>query len=581
VTDIYVAEILESKDPSEREDHRDRPEGKLPSPPDDPANTPPITRRKEAPFSVAQERLWLLDQLEPGSAVYNVPGALRLRGPLKVAALEQSLNEIIRRHEILRTTFSSAEGKPVQTISASLNLSLPLVDLTDSPSKELEDNARRLARDAARQPFDLAQGPLLRATLLRLGEEDHVLLLNMHHIIFDTWSMGLFYRELSVLYEAFLNAESSPLSDLPIQYADFAVWQREVLDGEVFEKQFSYWKKQLKNVSILQLPTDRVRPAVQSFRGKRQSVELSKELTQGLKALSCKEGATLLMTLLAAFQTLLHRYTGQDDIVVGSPIAGRTRAEFQGLIGVFVNAVVLRTNLSGNPTFHEVLARVREMVLGAYAHQDLPFEKLVEKLQPERSLSRSPLFQAMFVLQNAPDEPVKFKRLNVSPVSIDSETAEFDLLMYMSESGQGIKASLEYNTDLFDAATIERMLSHFQVLLKGIVDNPEVPIARLPLLTEVERHQLVIKWNDTKTDYPRSKTIPQLFEEQVQRTPNGTAAVFEDQKLSYGELNARANRLGHYLRELGVGPETLVGICVERSFEMVVGILGILKAGGA
>ena len=581
MTVIYVAGILETKDPSEREDHRDRPEGKLPLPSDNPANASPITRRKEAPSSVAQERLWFLDQLEPGSTVYNVSGALRIRGPLKVAALEQSLNEIIRRHEVLRTTFSSAEGKPVQTISSSLTLSLPLVDLTDSPSQELEDNARRLARDAARQPFDLARGPLLRATLLRLGEEDHVLLLNMHHIIFDTGSMGPLYRELSVLYEAFLNAESSPLSDLPLQYGDFAVWQREGLHGEVFERQFSYWKKQLKNVSTLQLPTDRARPAVQSFRGKRQSVELSKELTQGLEALSYKEGATLFMTLLAAFQTLLHRYTGQEDIVVGSPMAGRTRAEFQGLIGVFVNAVVLRTNLSGNPTFNEVLARVREMVLGAYAHQDLPFEKLVEKLQPERSLSRSPLFQAMFVLQNAPDESVKFKGLHVSPVRVDSETAEFDLLLSMSGSGQGIRGSLEYNTDIFEASTIERMLGHFQVLLKNIVNNSEISIGRLPLLTEAEQHQLVIEWNDTKTDYPRSKTIPQLFEEQVERTANATAVVFEDQKLSYGELNARANQLGHYLRELGVGPETLVGICVERSFEMVVGILGILKAGGA
>lgn len=560
---------------------RDRLGGQLRLPPDNLANAPPATIRKEAPSSFAQERLWFLDQLEPGTTVYNVPGALRIRGPLKVATLGQSLNEIVRRHEALRTTFSFVEGKPVQTISSSLNLSLPVVDLTDSSSGEREDNARRLARDAAREPFDLAQGPLLRATLLRLCEEDNVLLLNMHGIISDPWSMGVLYRELSILYERFLNAQPSPLSNLPMQYGDLAVWQREWLQGEVLERPLSYWKKQLENVSTLQLPTDRPRSAVQSFRGERQSVELSKELTQGLKALSGKEGVTLFMTLLAAFQTLLHRYTGQHDIVVGSPIVGRNRSEFEGLIGVFVNTLVLRTDLSGNPTFHTVLRRVRQMVLGAYAHQDLPFEKLVEELQPERNLNHLPLFQVMFVLQNAPTEALESGGLSVSPVSVDSEAAEFDLLLCMSDLGQGIEASLQYNTDLFEASTIERMLGHCQALLKGIVDDSEVPIGRLPLLTGAEQHQIVIEWNDTKTTYPSNKTIPQLFEEQVERTANATAVVFEEQKLTYGELNERANQLGHYLRGLGVGPETLVGICVERSFEMVVGILGILKAGGA
>jgi amino acid adenylation domain-containing protein len=581
LTNNDVAGMAETKDRSEREDHRDRPEGKLPLPPDNPANASPITRRKEAPSSVAQERLWFLDQLEPGSTVYNVPGALRIRGPLKVAALEQSLNEIIRRHDALRTTFSVVEGELLQIISSSLNLSLPVVDLTDSSNREREEKARRLAGDEARRPFDLARGPLLRATLLRLGEEDHVLLLNMHSIVSDSWSMGVLYHELSVLYEAFLNAQPSSLPDLPIQYGDFAVWQREWLQGEVLEKQLSYWKKHLENVSTLQLPTDRPRPAVQSFRGERRSIELSEELAQGLKALSRNEGVTLFMTLLAAFQTLLHRYTGQNDVVVGSPIAGRNRAEIEGLIGFFVNTVILRTNISGNPTFQALLARVREMALGAYAHQDLPFEKLVEELQPKRSLSHSPLFQVMFVLQNAPSEALKFGGLSVSPVSVDSETAEFDLFLSMSESTKGIKASLEYNTDLFDAATIDRMLGHFQVLLKGIVDYPEVPIGILPLLTDAERHQLVSEWNETKTDYPRNKSIHQLLEEQAERTPNATAAVFEDQNLSYRELNQQANQLGHYLIELGVGPEVLVAICVERSFEMVVGMLGILKAGGA
>src|SRR5713226_2349554 len=361
LTKNYVAGIAETKDSGEREDHLYRPEGHLLSPSDNPENASRIPRRrsrKEAPPSFGQERLWFLDQLEPGSTVYNVPGALRIKGPLKLAALERSLNEIIRRHEALRTTFSSVEGEPVQIISSSLNLSLPVVDLTDSFNREREDKARRLAGREARRPFDLARGPLLRATLLRLGEEDHVLLLNMHSIVSDGWSMGVLYRELSVLYDAFLNAQPSPLSDLPIQYGDFAVWQREWLQGEVLERQLSYWKKQLENLSTLQLPTDRPRLSVQSFRGERQSIELSRELAQGLKALSCKEGATLFMTLLAAFQILLHRYTGQNDIIVGSRVAGRNRAEIEGLIGFFVNTVILRTNVSGNPTFQELLARV-------------------------------------------------------------------------------------------------------------------------------------------------------------------------------------------------------------------------------
>jgi len=573
--------MAETKDRSEREDQFYSPEGTLPLPLDNPKDASQILRcpsRKEAPPSFGQERLWFLDQLQPGSTVYNVSDALRINGPLKVAALERSLNEIIRRHDALRTTFSVVEGKLLQIISSSLNLSLPVVDLSN---REQEDKARRFAGEEARRPFDLARGPLLRATLLRLGEEDHVLLLNMHHIVSDSWSMGVLYRELSVLYETFLNARPSPLPDLPIQYGDLAVWQREWLQREVLEKQLSYWKNQLENFSTLQLPTDRPRPALQSFRGERQSIELSEELAQGLKALSRSEGVTLFMTLLAAFQTLLHRYTGQNDVVVGSPIAGRNRAEMKGLIGLFVNTVILRTNVSGNQTFQELLARVRDTALEAYTHQDLPFEKLVEELQPKRSLSHSPLFQVMFVLQNAPSEALKFGGLSVSPVSVDSETAEFDLFLSMSESTQGIKASLEYNTDLFDAATIDRMLGHFRVLLKGIVDHPEVPIGTLLLLTEAERHQLVSEWNDTKTDYPKNKSIHQLFEEQAERTPDATAVIFEDQKLSYRELNQQANQLGHYLIELGVGPEVLVGICVERSFKLVVAMLGILKAGGA
>jgi amino acid adenylation domain-containing protein len=581
LTNIYVPGIAETKDPSEREDHRDSPEGKLPLPPDNPDNASPITRRKEAPSSFAQERLWILHQLEPGSTVYKFSEALRIRGTLKVAALEQSLNEIIRRHEALRTTFSSSEGKPAQIISSSLNLSLPVVDLTDGSNKEREDKARRLAGDEAQRPFDLARGPLLRATLLRLGEEDHVLLLNMHSIVSDTWSMGVLYRELSILYEAFLNAQPSPLLELPKQYGDFAVWQRERLHGEVLETQLSYWKKQLKNVFPLQLPIDYPRPSVQSFRGERQSVELSKELTQGLKALSDREDVTLFTTLLAAFQTLLHRYTGQDDIAVGSPVAGRNREDFKGLIGVFVNAVVLRTNISGNPTFHELLGRVRETVLRAYAHQDMPFEKLVEELQPERNLSRSPFFQVLFVFENGPKFSLNLPGVEVSPIEVDSGTANFDLTLSMTQADASLTASLEYNTDLFEEATIDRMLGHFETLLQGVVANPDQRLSALPLLTEGERQQLLLEWNDTSREYPRDKCIHELFEAHSARDPDAIAVVCHEKSLTYGELNQRANQLAHYLRKLGVEAEVMVGLCVERSLDMVVGLLGILKAGGA
>ncbi|MGH7931425.1 MAG: condensation domain-containing protein, partial [Candidatus Binatia bacterium] len=360
----------------------------------------PVSRDPTLPLSFAQERLWFLDQLEPGSTVYNMPGVFRLKGPLNVAVLKQSLNEIVRRHEALRTTFRSVEGSPQQVVASGLTLPLPVMDLSHRCESDRENEARRLAAEEARRPFDLSRGPLLRAILLRLHQEEHFLLLNMHHIVSDGWSMGVFFREISVLYEAYSNGKPSPLAELPIQYADYAVWQRNRLQGEVLETQLSYWEKQLEDISTLDLPTDRPRPAAQSFRGARLSLELSKELTEGLKALSRKERVSLFMTLLAAFQTLLHRYTGRDDIAVGSPIAGRNRAEIEGLIGFFINTLVLRADLSGNPTFRELLARVREAALGAYDHQDVPFEKLVQELHPERNLNQSPLFQVMFVLQN-------------------------------------------------------------------------------------------------------------------------------------------------------------------------------------
>jgi hypothetical protein len=544
-----------------------------------------IRRRvKQGPafLSFSQQRLWFLDRYQPNSSVYNVPSALRLRGSLDIGALEQSLNEIIRRHESLRTTFTIEGGEPVQVIAPPVSLSLPLVDLSDRRESQREEEALGLAREEAEWPFDLVQGPLFRSKLLRLGKDDHVLLLTMHHIVSDGWSMGVLHRELSVVYRAFCRSESSPLAELPIQYADFAVWQREWLQGEVLESQLSYWKKQLEGIpAVIDLPTDRPRPAVQSFRGKRQSIKLSKELMQGLKALSRKEGVTLFMTLLAAFQTLLYRYTGQEDIVVGSPIANRNRTEIEGLIGFFVNTLVLRSNLSDNPSFRKLLARVRQTALEAYEHQDLPFEKLVEALNPQRSLSHSPLFQVMFILQNAPSTALSFERLSVSPLRVGAETAKFDMTLSMHESVDGLRGSLQYNTDLFDDATITRLLGHLQVLLEGVVANPDERIGHLRILSDTEKRQLLIERNDTKGDYPQYKCIHELFEEQVEKSPDAVAVIFEHQQLTYWELNTRANQLAHYLRKRGVGPETLVAICMERSVEMVVALLGILKAGGA
>jgi amino acid adenylation domain-containing protein len=542
----------------------------------------PRTRKESPPLSFAQARLWFLDQLEPNSSLYNVPWAMRLRGPLAIAPLTQALNTLLARHEILRTTFNSVDGSPIQVISEPRPLELSVIDLRSWKEIERELEAVRLAEADARQPFDLIRGPLLRATLIRLGEEDHVMLLTMHHIVSDGWSTVVFERELSELYQALSKGLPPPLADLPIQYADFAVWQRNWLQGKVLDEQLSYWKKQLGNLpAVLNLPTDRPRPPVQSYRGARQTAEFSKDLTQRLKALSRKEGVTLFMTLLAAFQTLLHRYTGHDDVAVGSPIAGRNRKEIEGLIGFFVNTLVLRCNFSGDPTFNEVLIRAREMALGAYAHQDLPFEKLMEELKPERSLNHSPLFQVMFDLQNESTAALQIEGLTLSSFKMENGTAKFDLTLTMSETREGLRASLRYNTDLFEAATIKRLLGHFGTLLEGIVSNPQARIPELPILTDAEKHQLLIEWNDTKRDYRTENCVAELFETQAQRVPGAVALVFSDERITYAELNRRANQLAHYLQKLGVRPGTLVGICMEQSLEAVVALLGILKAGGA
>ncbi|WP_445299506.1 amino acid adenylation domain-containing protein [Microcoleus sp. B3-A4] len=542
----------------------------------------PISREGDLPLSFAQQRLWFLDQLMSGTPLYNLPNALRLKGSLNVTALEQSLSEIVRRHEALRTTFSAVNGQPIQVIHPAVTLLLPIVDLRKLPETEREAEAQRLAAEEAQRPFDLVNEQLFRVKLLHLGQEEYCLLLTMHHIVSDGWSLGVFMRELTALYEAFSTEKSSSLPELPIQYADFGVWQNEWLVGEVLEVQLNYWKRHLGGqLPVLELPTDRPRPPVQTYRGARQSLELPKKSSDALKALSQQEGVTLFMTLLAVFQILLYRYTGQEDVIVGSPIANRNRVEIEGLIGFFVNTLVLPTELSGEPSFRELLGRVREVALGAYAHQDLPFEKLVEELQLERDLSRNPLFQVMFVLQNAPISALEFRGLSLTPLEVHNGTAKFDLTLELEESAEGIRGWFEYNTDLFDTLTITRMANHFQTLVEGIVANPEQRLWGLPLLSAAQQHQLLVEWNNTQTDYPNQTCIHQLFEAQVERTPNAVAVVFENEQLTYQQLNYRANQLAHHLQKLGVEPEMLVGICVERSLEMIVGLLGILKAGGA
>ncbi len=551
----------------------------------------PISRIGDIPLSFAQQRLWFLDQLLPKNPFYNVPAALHLKGWLNLAALEQTFNEIVQRHEALRTNFVMQSGQPVQVIKSSLKISLLIIDLQQQRSAEREIQARQLITQEAQRPFNLSTEPLLRVTLLRLDEAEHILLLNMHHIVSDGWSIGVLVQEIAALYTAFTNNQPSPLPQLKIQYADFAQWQRQSLQGEVLETQLAYWRKKLDNISILNLPTDKPRPAVQSHRGARQFIKLPKSLSAKLLTLSQQEGVTLFMTLLAAFQILLYRYTQQEDIAVGSPIANRNRSEIEGLIGFFVNSLVLRTNLSGNPTFRELLSQVKEVAFGAYAHQDVPFEKLVEELHPERSLNQNPLFQVAFALQNAPMSALELPGLTLSPWQFDSETTRFDLEFHLWEqepnnglwvdNSEGISGFVIYSTDLFEDATITRMLEHFRILLEGIVANPEQKIANLPLLSDAELHQLLVTWNNTQVDYPQDKCIHQLFESIVEQNPDAIALVLKEQQLSYQELNIRSNQLAHYLKKLGVTSEVLVGLCVERSFDMVIGMLGILKAGGA
>jgi len=534
------------------------------------------------PPSFGQQQLWLLDRLLADGSVYNVPAVVRLVGVLEIEALRKALREVVRRHEVLRTRFEVEDATPVQVIAPELKFELEVEDLSALAAREREAEAQRRAQEEAAQPFDLEHGPLLRARLLRLGESEHWLLLTLHHIVTDGWSSGVLRRELSVLYEAFRAGRPSPLPELPVQYADYAVWQREWLRGEVLEEQLSYWKQALADLPVLELPTDRPRPAVASNRGARFGFELGEDLTRELKELGRRERATLFMTLLAAFQVLLYRFSGQEDVAVGVPLAGRRRPELEGLIGFFVNMLVLRGDLSGQPSFKDHLARVRTQALAAYAHQDMPFAKLVEELAPTRNLSRNPLFQVCFALENTPPGKWQLPGLEAQVIKgVRDQMAKFDLQFFVAEEQGKINVAVEYATDLFDASTVERMAGHWRVLLEGIVADPTQKISRLPLLTAAERQQLLGQRNATAAAYARDMCIHELFEAQVRRTPEATAVVFEKQHLTYAALNARANQLAHHLRKLGVGPEALVAVAMERSLDLVVGLLAILKAGGA
>ncbi|MDX2242772.1 MAG: amino acid adenylation domain-containing protein [Leptolyngbyaceae cyanobacterium bins.302] len=591
---------------------------------------PPIP---PSPLSFAQQRLWFLYQLAPDNPFYNVPAAIRLTGTLNQAALERSFQEIVRRHAALRTRFTTLEGQPVQVVEPDVGVGAGFgVDAAAATTELLTKHARtellvvnlqtvavsdrkrisqQLATAEAQRPFNLTTDSLLRLTLLQFDSTESVLLLTMHHIVADGWSLGVLMRELACCYTAFVEGRSPDLPPLPIQYTDFACWQRNWLEGEILEKQLAYWRKQLQDLPVLELPSDSPRPAVQTYRGATYPLQISPAVTQALETLSQQAGASLFMTLLAAFQTVLYRYTGQEDMAIGSPIANRHRSEWEGLIGFFVNSLVLRSDLSGNPTFRELLERVRSVALAAYEHQDLPFEKLVEELDPDRDLSRNPLFQVAFALQNAPMQALELPGLTLEPAPLESGSTRFDLEVHLWEpahglrslwqSQEGLSGFISYSTDLFNRDRIDRLIGHFQTLLQGIVTNPDARLSDLPLLTPVERQQILVEWNRSPlaplNKGGNSLQVPlfkgdlggsvqnlcfhQIFEAQVRSAPNTIALVSDQGSLTYEELNQHADHLAHTLQQLGVQPDSLVGLCVDRSADMVIGILGILKAGGA
>jgi amino acid adenylation domain-containing protein len=545
----------------------------------------PLVRRprggSDPPLSFAQQRFWLLERLQPGLGLYNTAGTERFTGPLQPAVLERALGEVVRRHEALRTVFLEVGGAPVQRIVPPGRFSLSVDDLAGLHAGERRARMRRIAAEVGGRPYDLAAGPLFRARLLRLGAEEHVLLLALHHIVSDGWSMGVLIRELRALYEAFLRGRPSPLPELAVQYADWAAWQREQLQGPALERQLAYWRERLAGApELLELPTDHRRPAVPSFRGGTVPVRVPDAVLRSLRALAHAEGATLYMVALAAFLALLSRYGGGDDVVVGTPVSGRTRPEVERLIGVFVDTLVVRTDLSGDPTFRALLHRVREGVLGDFAHGEIPFERLVEALRPERRLSHATLFQVLFQLDSQ-----EFLGGRTGPRAEEEDPGEtharFDLTLRLEVDARGMAGVLDFATDLFERTTARRMVEHLLRVMEQAGAHPDRRIAALELLGAAERERVVVEWNRTDAVHPADRCIHRLFEAQVERTPGAVAVSFQGEGLTYAGLNRRANRLAHHLVHLGVGPEVRVGLCLERGPELVVSILAVLKAGGA
>jgi amino acid adenylation domain-containing protein len=557
-----------------------------------------IPKRKTSgavPLSFAQQRLWFMEQLNPGSALYNCPRVVRLEGRLALDTLERVINEIVKRHEALRTRFEVEESAPMQVIDTWEPRRLEVIDLSSLPREQREKEVGDRVCEEAITGFDLSSGPLLRVKVLKLQEEDHVVLFTTHHIVSDAWSMGILVREVSALYQALIMGEPSPLAELPIQYADFAVWQREWLQGKVLDEKLRYWRERLAGMEDLELPVDHSRPASPSYRGSGRDFVVGREVAERLRALCSGAGVTLFMTLLAGFDALMSRYSGQTDVAIGTDIANRSWAETEGLIGFFVNQLVMRVEVRPRETFHKLLKRVKEVCLGAYAHQDLPFEKLVEELNPERNLSKSPLFNAKLILQNAPVERLQMGGIRLisaeggevaaaggaSDAAGDAQTARFDLTVLVIDEGYDLVVAVSYSRDLFDEETIERLISHYANVLRGAVEDPDGPLSELNLLSVEERRQILVEWNETGKSYSPDLMVHEIFQEQAERSPERIALNGAGQALSYGELNRRTNQLGNYLQGLGVGPEVVVGLCVERSVEMVVAAVGTLKAGGA
>jgi amino acid adenylation domain-containing protein len=548
-----------------------------------------LTRRNDPapyPLSFTQRRTWFLQQFDTGSAAYNDPTALRIKGPLNIPVLEQTFNEIIRRHQVLRMTFPAPKGQPVQVPHNQETISILITPLDEwsghEPGKAVEDQVREFVNRFSGQPFDLSADMPIKAALLKIKAGDYALVVNIHHIVLDGWSKGIMLQELTDLYEAFSQGKPSPLPGLPVQYSDYVHWHHEWIQGKRFASQLAYWKEQLKGAPpVLPLPTDHPRSDFSTGKGSLEPCSFSRRKYQALKDLAQQQEVTLFMVLLAAYNTLLYRYSAREDILIGTPIAGRNRVELENLIGLFLNTLVMRTDLSGGPTFKTLLKRVRATALAAYSHQDIPFEKLVEELNPQRNLSITPLFQVMFQLQNVPMPPAHISGLTITPIRIDTGFSQVDLSLTLWEEQGIMKGTLEYNTDLFEAPTIKRTIHHFQTLLEGITADVEQDISHLPWLTPGETRQLLVEWNATDCDYPRESCIYRLFESCVEKYPDEEAVIFSEQRITYGRLNRQANRLAHLLQKMNVGPETMVGICMENSLELIIGVIGILKAGGA